>query len=146
MNILKIDRHRARQPDHAQRGANLVEFAMVLFILALLLMGVIDFGRAFHTYVTITNAAREGARRASRLPDHEDSIKAAAIAEAANSGLDLASDEALITVGNLHGSSGDPISVTVEYTVTTFIGGLIGMPELHVRSDTEMVIMDILDN
>ena len=59
---------KAHRDRNRERGANLVEFALVLFVLALLMMGVVDFGRAFYSYITITNAAREGARRASRLP------------------------------------------------------------------------------
>lgn len=47
---------------HRQRGANLVEAALVLSILFLLIFGVIEFGRAYQLYQTITNAAREGAR------------------------------------------------------------------------------------
>ncbi|MFW6136197.1 MAG: TadE/TadG family type IV pilus assembly protein, partial [Chloroflexota bacterium] len=45
-----------------QRGASLVELALVLFILLLILAGIVDFGRVFNHYVVITNASREGAR------------------------------------------------------------------------------------
>ena len=146
MAKLKRDQERGRQTERSQRGANLVEFALVLFILALFLMGAVDFGRAFHTYITITNAAREGARRASRFPDKEESIRQAVRQEAANNGLDFSEDNALITVGRASDwSGGNPISVTVDYTFTTFIGGLIGLPELHLRSDTEMVIFGYTD-
>jgi len=124
-----------------ERGANLVEFALVLFILALLMMGVVDFGRAFYSYIAITNAAREGARRASRVPDQPDSVRQAVRQEAANNGLDLSGDDALITVNLADDwSGGDPVSVSVDYTMTTFMTGLIGLPELHMSSDAEMVI------
>jgi Flp pilus assembly protein TadG len=46
-------------------GATLVEFAIVAPVLLLLLIGCLDFSRALNAYVTITNAAREGARYAS---------------------------------------------------------------------------------
>jgi Flp pilus assembly protein TadG len=39
-----------------------VEFALVLVPLFLLLLGIIQFGLVFNSYVTMTNAAREGAR------------------------------------------------------------------------------------
>ena len=42
----------------------MVEFAVVLPVLALLLFGVIQFGIAFNNYLTITDAARAGARKA----------------------------------------------------------------------------------
>ena len=44
------------------RGQSLVEFALVLIPLMLLILGVVQFGLIFNTYVTMTNAAREGAR------------------------------------------------------------------------------------
>jgi Flp pilus assembly protein TadG len=39
-----------------------VEFALVLPLLLLLVFGIIDFGRALNAQVTLTQAAREGAR------------------------------------------------------------------------------------
>jgi Flp pilus assembly protein TadG len=44
------------------RGQSLVEFSLVLGPLLLLILGVVQFGLIFNSYVTITNAAREGAR------------------------------------------------------------------------------------
>lgn len=44
------------------RGAAAVEMAIVLPLLLLLVGGIIDFGRAFYYQVSISNAAREGAR------------------------------------------------------------------------------------
>ncbi|MDA8236503.1 MAG: pilus assembly protein [Chloroflexi bacterium] len=45
-----------------RRGQSLVEFSLVLGPLLLLILGVIQFGLIFNSYVTMTNAAREGAR------------------------------------------------------------------------------------
>lgn len=47
-----------------ERGASAVEFALLLPLVLLLIGGMVDFGRAFFTEVTLTNAAREGARSA----------------------------------------------------------------------------------
>jgi Flp pilus assembly protein TadG len=49
----------ASQP-HA--GQSMVEFALLLPLIVLLLVGVFDLGRAFFSYIAITNAAREGTR------------------------------------------------------------------------------------
>jgi Flp pilus assembly protein TadG len=43
-------------------GQSLVEFALVLTPLFLVLLGIIQFGFIFNSYVTLTNSAREGAR------------------------------------------------------------------------------------
>ena len=45
-----------------QRGAALVESAMVIPILLLISAGIFEFGRAYQTWQVLTNAAREGAR------------------------------------------------------------------------------------
>ena len=48
--------------ERGSRGQSLVEFALVLTPLMLVLLGIIQFGLIFNTFVTMTNAAREGAR------------------------------------------------------------------------------------
>lgn len=45
-----------------QKGQTLVEFALILPIIIIILFGITEFGRAFYSYIVITNAAREGAR------------------------------------------------------------------------------------
>jgi Flp pilus assembly pilin Flp len=47
-----------------EHGQTAVEFALVAPILIVLLLGIIQIGIAFHDYVTITDAARAGARQA----------------------------------------------------------------------------------
>ena len=46
----------------SDRGAAAVEFALVLPLLLLLVLGIIDFGRLYFTQITLTDAAREGVR------------------------------------------------------------------------------------
>jgi hypothetical protein len=50
-----------------QRGASLVEFAIVAIVFFPLVFGVFDFGRAILYYNMLSNAAREGARVGSIL-------------------------------------------------------------------------------
>jgi TadE-like protein len=47
---------------HAQRGAAVIEFALILPLLLLLLIGGIDMSLALYDKAVITNASREGAR------------------------------------------------------------------------------------
>jgi Flp pilus assembly protein TadG len=59
---------RERLPAPARRrrgGQSLVEFSLVLTPLFLVLLGIVQFGFIFNTYVTLTNATREGARTGS---------------------------------------------------------------------------------
>jgi hypothetical protein len=123
-----------------------VEFAFVLPLLALLLVAVVDVGRGFHHYIVITNAAREGARRASRYPDQDAIIRSAVVGEAANSGVDLVEGGNVeISINGFGGDRGDPISVSVHYTYTTLIGGLVGLPEIPMANRTEMAVVHYID-
>lgn len=45
-----------------QRGGTLLEAALVIPLLFMFLFAIIEFGRVYNMYQTITNAAREGAR------------------------------------------------------------------------------------
>lgn len=65
-----------RSPRMGNRGASLVEFALILFALVLLLFGIVDWGLYFFNRQVITNATREGARagivsREVRLTENE---------------------------------------------------------------------------
>ena len=59
---------------HSQRGATVVEFAILLPLMLLILGGITDFGRAMFTQIQLSNAAREGARAAVVSDASEDEI------------------------------------------------------------------------
>ncbi len=63
MNPIRIRAlsHRARRQD----GQAYVEFALVLPILLLIVMGIVQFGTAFKDYIALTDSVRVGARQAS---------------------------------------------------------------------------------
>ena len=134
-----------------ERGSNLVEMAFAMFILVLLIAAIADLGRAFNHYIVITNASRAGARFGARM-EHtntvDDYIRNAAIGEARNSGVDLSEPEigqprlANIIIeppwDDRHTS--EPITVTVEYTVTTILAGIVGLDRIPLRAQTVMVM------
>jgi len=47
-----------------RRGQSIVEFALVLPLVLLLVVGMLEFARAWNLHQTMTDAVREGARRA----------------------------------------------------------------------------------
>jgi len=125
-----------------QRGASLVELSLVLFILLMLMAGVIDFGRAFNSYIVITNASREGARYASRFPGHEEGIRRAAKGEARESSVLLEDDDIIIEQGDSL-DLGEPITVTVEYEVSTIIADIADFTKIPMRARTTMTIFGL---
>jgi Flp pilus assembly protein TadG len=60
-----------RSKENAQ---SLVEFAISALVILLLLVAIADFGRAFFTYLTLRDAAQEGAVYASVCPVHVGGI------------------------------------------------------------------------
>lgn len=52
-----------------ERGAALVEFALILPVLASLLLGTVTGGAAYHRKITMTDAVREGSRFGATLND-----------------------------------------------------------------------------
>lgn len=51
----------------SRRGQSLIEFALVVPMLLLMVVGIIEFGRAWNMSQVVTDAARQGARKAAVL-------------------------------------------------------------------------------
>lgn len=62
-----------------QKGQSLLEFALLLPILLILLMGLLDLGRAYYVIVTLEDMAGEGAIYAAMYPDDLEGIRARAV-------------------------------------------------------------------
>ena len=60
--MLAILKRLTGRPRKREDGQSLVEFALVIPIFLLVLFSIVDFGMAFHAWITVTNSAREGAR------------------------------------------------------------------------------------
>jgi Flp pilus assembly protein TadG len=78
-----------------ERGASLVEFGLMLPFLGLLLLGVIDFGRAYYMEVEVSNAAYTGALYGTQSHTDITGMQNAASGDAA----DISSMTATATYG-----------------------------------------------
>ncbi len=63
---------RLRRWTHSERSQGLTEFALIAPVILLLTFGIIDFGRGLYFYITLQQAANEGARVAVRASDFVD--------------------------------------------------------------------------
>ena len=101
----------------AERGAELIEFALVFPLLLAVVLGIIDFGFLFRNYEIVTNAAREGARIAI-LSGYDDDDVDARVSQ-------------YLTAGGLSGGSGIrivPYSVNVGGVCMTLTGATATYP------------------
>jgi Flp pilus assembly protein TadG len=123
---------RARASD--ERGAELIELAIVFPILLLLVAGMVDFGFLFQRFEVVTNAAREGARIATLpgygAPDARDRVRSYLSA----SGLTEPLADAAIPVNfgtetlPTSGKTVNTVSVAVSYPSRfSFIGPIAAM-------------------
>jgi Flp pilus assembly protein TadG len=90
-----------------ERGAAAVEFALVLPLLIVLLLGIIDFGLYYYNDLQLTHAARDAARYLS--------VNNLAGADAAISGATLVSTS-IDARGMSPATSGQPATVTLHAT------------------------------
>ncbi len=129
------------------RGQSLVEFALLIPVLMFVLAGVLDLGRAYYSYVMITNAAREGASYGASNPTNIGSdcttpgtIKFAACQEAAGSNFALSASNITVTESP-DSSSGSSITVTVSVTFHLATGMILGLGEIPLRSSATFQIV-----
>ena len=73
-----------RRPLRDERGASAVEFAFIVPLLVLLVLGIAEFGHAFQVQGTLSAAAREGVRA---MALRNDPVDAKAVARNAASSL-----------------------------------------------------------
>lgn len=113
----------------SEKGASLVEFALVAPLLLLLLLGMIEFGWLFGQYNEVRHAAREGARFAAVSNSDFD--------QDGDSDLD-ANDVLIYTCNSLNlpgaatsidlSSAGSNIGDQGTITITADVGSLSGAP------------------
>jgi Flp pilus assembly protein TadG len=114
-------RHRTARRLLGERGAAAVEFALVVPVLLVLLMGIVEFSKAFNAQATLSAAAREAARTMALA---NDPSQARAIAQTAAGPLGSA---AAITIAPTTCAADGSSTVTVTITYRqTFASGLLG--------------------
>ncbi|OEF99517.1 hypothetical protein BHF71_08850 [Vulcanibacillus modesticaldus] len=98
-----------------EEGQSLVEFSLVFPILLILLLGIIEFGQIFYSYLTIQNASRDGARYGSVwVTDTE--IETIVLQKTKS--LDQTSLTVTISPAPNLRTSGGQIKVTIDYSLT----------------------------
>ena len=133
---------------HHERGQSLVELAFALPIFLILVFAIIDFSLGLRAWISITNAAREGARIGaihSTCEEIEDRVVET------SGGLIAAGDaDDLITIDpdDCDWEPGSSVIVTVEYEyeLITPLGGMLsvfgdglGLPSsINIQSTSDM--------
>jgi len=120
-------------------GQSMIEFAFTLVIILVLLVGLIDLGRAIFTYLALRDAAQEGASFASYNPNDTTGITAR-VCNSSNIVSDLCNNPGIDTTVNLIGSacSGNGVEVVVSLDnftlVTPFLGAIVGSQTIPISA------------
>lgn len=133
VDIARIESIRPRLSQEA--GVSLVEFALILPLFLLLLLGMVDLGQGFNRYLVMLNATREGALWLSRHPTDLVGMEARIAGEIQQSGLIL--DNIVVTRTPQKGTyvSGDLVKLTLEYKYTLMFGAITRIPSLTLHTE-----------
>jgi Flp pilus assembly protein TadG len=107
------------------RGQTAVEFALITPIIVVLLLGIVQVGIAFHDYITLTDAARAGARKAvvDRFTNENVTQLGQHVRDAAG---DLDQSKLEVTVGlPAPLNSGSSLTVTAKYPYSVNLLGFV---------------------
>lgn len=107
------------------RGQAMVEFTLILPMLLLLVLGIYQFGQAYADYIQVTNAARDGGRKA--LVSRSDASGVAdVISTAKNSTWWLDKNQMNVTVSpGQPWTTGQNVTVTVTYPYSINLLGFV---------------------
>ena len=137
-------RSNKRQKKHiCPRAQALVEFALLLPLLLVLIIGAMDLGRVFYFKIILTNAAREGANYLSRNPADYTNTLNAIITEGDSSGVTITADE--VTWAGCC-AVGSPVVITIEKDVDLVFDGFLNTMgiidgPLTISSSVSMVVL-----
>ena len=125
-----------------ERGQSLAEFAIILPLLLIILAGVLDLGRLYYAYVSVTDAAAEGASYAAISPTDSDGIHKRA--QEASGGQVRLEPGAVQVEFPESTASGSPVIVTVNYTftlLTPFLHAIVPGGTLQLQGRANEVIL-----
>ncbi len=133
--------------DEKSHGQSLIELALMFPVMILILVGALDLGRVFYAYITVTNAAREGAAYGAKHPNSigtdcttPDTVMYRVCQEADGSGFPISKDNIAITTSP-DSKSGSTITVKVHTNFQLIIGAPIGLDAIPLQTIVQMVII-----
>ncbi|MBX3014643.1 MAG: pilus assembly protein [Caldilineaceae bacterium] len=122
----------------SERGNSLVEFALILPIFLALLLGMVDIGQGFNTYIGMLNANREGVIWLARNPADLTGMNTRIASELERVGVPVESVFVSRIPAKSTYQSGDIVTVTLEHPYPLLFGAITGVPSLTLRTEHTM--------
>lgn len=122
-----------------EEGQSLVEFAILIPVLMIIIMGIFEFGFILNAYITINSSSREGARLAS-VGGTDLEIRDKVVDSSPN--LDSSNLEIIILPSEGNRNRGDTVTVYINYDYQVkipLIGAIINN-SVELNAETSMRI------
>jgi Flp pilus assembly protein TadG len=130
-----------RNKKDGEKGQALAEFALVVPILLILLVGIVEIGYGLNSYLTVVDSARDGARLGSKGSASDDEIKALVQRETERLPDGVALGDITVTRDSVPGSSSVAVEVCYDHSLIMGVPAIIPDP-LHMCSTTTMPTID----
>jgi len=135
-----------------QKGQSMVELAITFVILLMLLLGTFDFGYGFLYYITIKDAAEEGAIYGSLYPSTSCNTQVTSRVRNSSSApiINISNPTTTqVTITRTGTTSGNTITVRVDHQyhiITPFVATMIGNANLNLRATVSNTILTSATN
>jgi Flp pilus assembly protein TadG len=124
-------------------GQALIEFALITPFLLMMLIGIIEFGRAWNLHQVVTDASREGARKGAIWDPTitENDVRTVVLQRLGAAGVPPAA--VTVTMNNVLGGTDTPLNVrvSVPYRFMFFgplVGWTLGQRDIQLVASTTM--------
>lgn len=121
-----------------QEGISLAEFALILPYFLLIILGMVDMGRGFNTYIGMMNATREGVIWLANNGDDLIGMNSRIENELSQVGLTTGDMIITRTPSKSAYESGDLVTLTIEYPYELLFGAITGIPNLTIHTEHTM--------
>src|SRR5919201_2566867 len=149
--MVVLVRSDTRLHPRGHQGQSLVEFALIMPLLALIFLGAVDLTRAFYTYIALQNATREAARVVIDFPyEYDDSAACSAGNQEALPFVTVSCGAGTLTISPAANTGVSPprsvpgrqpvtVTATATFTPVTFMMTAITGGTITLRASTTML-------
>ena len=130
----------------SEHGQAMIELALMLPFLLMLVLSVIDLGLGIRTYITLTNASREGARWVTVHPTDPNGALARVAVEAnraglSNTGSPTGGIQVQFSPAQTQYMEGQEVTITIRHDYPLLFGIITALPDLPFQTATTMVVL-----
>lgn len=110
--------------DEGEKGQALAEFALIIPVLLILLVGIVEIGYGINSYLTVVDASRDGARLGAKGTASDADIRALVVRETERLKDGVAAGDITISWDDTPGDSSIEVTVCYDHSL------IMGVPKI----------------